>query len=75
LNALGIVTKEQQLAGIYIISGEGDFLLSLGYVYLLLIFGYQPLGMSLCRLRGRLFMQRINLKSVETSTIDKLYLA
>jgi len=62
LNALGIVAKDQRLADGYMISGKLDFLKTYGYVHLLLIFGYEPLGMSLCRLRGRLFMQRLNLK-------------
>jgi len=56
LNALGIVAKEQQFAYSFIISGKLDFVRAQGYVSLLLIFGYEPLGMSLCRLRGRLFM-------------------
>jgi len=62
LNALGIVAKDQQLADGYMISDKLDFLWDYGYVYLLLIFGYEPLGMSLCRLNGRLFMQRVNMK-------------
>jgi hypothetical protein len=62
LNALGIVAKDQQLVDGYMISSKLDFLKTYGYVYLILIFGYEPLGMSLCRLRGRLFMQRLNLK-------------
>jgi hypothetical protein len=62
LNALGIVVKDQQLVDAYLIGGKPDFLWAYGYVYLLLVFDYEPLGMSLCRLRGRLFMQRVNMK-------------
>jgi hypothetical protein len=62
LNALWTVAKDQQLADGYMISGKLDFLWDYGNVYLLLIFGYEPLGMSLCRLHGRLFMQRVNMK-------------
>jgi hypothetical protein len=62
LNALGIVAKDQQLSDSCLLGGKPDFLCAYGYVYLLLIFGCEPLGMSLCRLRGRLFTQRVNLK-------------
>jgi len=62
LNALGIVAKDQQLTDGFMISGKLDLLKAYGYVYLILIFGYEPLGMSLCGLRGRLFMQRVYLK-------------
>jgi hypothetical protein len=61
MNALGIVAKDQQLARCYMIAGELDLLWTYGCVRLPRIFGCEPLGMSLCRLRGRLFMQRINL--------------
>jgi len=64
LNALEIVAKDLQLAEGFLISGKPDFLCAYGYVYLLLIFGYEPLGKSLCRLRGRLFMQRLNMKKL-----------
>jgi len=64
LNALGIVAKDQQAPGGYIANGKPDFLRAYVHVYLLLIFGYEPLGMSLCRLRGRLSMQRLNMKKL-----------
>jgi hypothetical protein len=62
LNTLGIVAKDQQFDDSYLISGKQDFPCAYGYVYLLLFFGYEALGMSLCRLRRQLFMQRVNLK-------------
>jgi len=64
LNALGIVAKDQQLADGCMVGGKPDFLCAYGYVYLLLIFGYEPLGMTLCGLRGRLFMQRVDLEKL-----------
>jgi hypothetical protein len=70
LNALGIVAKDQQMADGYVISAKPDYLRADGCFYLLLIFGYEPLGMSLCRLRGRLFMQRLNMKKrPDSSTV------
>jgi hypothetical protein len=62
LNALGIVAKDQQLPEGDRHSGKLALLRAYGYFHLRLIFGYEALGMSLCRLRGRLFMQRVNLK-------------
>jgi hypothetical protein len=69
LNALGIVAKDQQLADACLISGKPNFLRAYGYIFLLLIFGYEPLGMSLCRLRGRLFMQRLNMEKLSDSSV------
>jgi hypothetical protein len=69
LNALGIVAKDQQLAGGCLIRGKPDSLQAYGYICLPLIFGYEPLGMSLCRLRGRLFMQRLIMEKLPESLI------
>jgi hypothetical protein len=69
LNALGIVAKERQLAGCRIIRCKPDFLRAYGYIHLLLVFGYEPLGKSLCRLRERIFMQRVNLKKLPEPSI------
>jgi hypothetical protein len=63
LNALGIVAEDQQFGDGCAIRSKTDFLRAYAYIYRLLIFGYEPLGMSLRRLRGRLFMQRLNLKN------------
>jgi hypothetical protein len=68
LNALGIVAKDQQVADGCRISGKPDFLSANGYGSLPLIFGYEPLGMSLCRLRARLFMQRVNMEKLPNSS-------
>jgi hypothetical protein len=70
LNALGLVAKDQQLPGGYLISRKPDFFRAYGCVYLLLIFGYEPLGMSLCRLRARLFMQRVNMKKLPATSFN-----
>jgi hypothetical protein len=70
LNALGIVAKDQQLADGCMISVKYDFHEAYVDVYLLLILGYEPLGMSLCRSRGRLFMQRIGLKKLPDPPTD-----
>jgi hypothetical protein len=70
LNALGTVAKDQQLADGCRISGKPNCLRAYGYIYLLLIFGHEPLGMSLCRLRGQLFMLRLNMEKLPDSTIN-----
>jgi hypothetical protein len=69
LNALGIVAEDQQLADGCVISGKPDFLRAYVYPYLPLIFGYEPLGMSLRRLRGRLFMQRVIMQKLTDPSI------
>jgi hypothetical protein len=72
LDALGIVARGQQLAGGCMVSGKLDFLRAYGYVSLPLIFGYEPLGMSLCRLGGRLLMQRRNMKKLPDPSNNRL---